>query len=94
MNEADTCTKYVVPKLVFARGDTAPRSFTEQRSFTDCRVYVRPESKTRRGEKERIDHLLHYTRDYAMCHRATCSRQPRPYICHIAVRRGGPIDVI
>lgn len=66
MNEADTCTKYVVPKLVAAGWDAAPHSFTEQRSFTDGRVYVRPDAKTRRGEKKRVDYLLRYTRDYAI----------------------------
>jgi len=66
MNEADTCTKYVVPKLVSAGWDAAPHSFTEQRTFTDGRVYVRPDAKTRRGEKKRVDYLLRYTRDYAI----------------------------
>lgn len=28
MNEADTCTKYVVPKLVAAGWDSAPYSFS------------------------------------------------------------------
>ena len=66
MNEADTCTKYVVPKLVSAGWDTAPHSFTEQRTFTDGRVHVRPDAKTRRGEKRRVDYLLRYSRDYTI----------------------------
>ncbi|TWT41367.1 EcoAI/FtnUII family type I restriction enzme subunit R [Botrimarina hoheduenensis] len=64
MNEADTCTKYVVPKLVSAGWDAAPHSFTEQRTFTDGRVFVKPDAKTRRGEKKRVDYLLRYTRDF------------------------------
>jgi type I restriction enzyme R subunit len=64
MNEADTCTKYVVPKLVAAGWDAAPHSFTEQRIFTDGRVHVRADTKTRRGERKRVDYLLRYTRDF------------------------------
>lgn len=64
MNEADTCTKYVVPKLVAAGWDAAPHSFTEQRTFTDGRVHVSRNAKTRRGEKKRVDYLLRYTRDF------------------------------
>ena len=66
MNEADTCTKYVVPRLVSAGWDTAPHSFTEQRTFTDGRVFVRRDNSTRRGDKRRVDYLLRYTRDYAI----------------------------
>lgn len=64
MNEADTCTKYVVPKLVAAGWDATPHSFTEQRVFTDGRVYVSADAKTRRGERKRVDYLLRYTRDF------------------------------
>lgn len=64
MNEADTCTKYVVPKLIAAGWDTSPHSFTEQRTFTDGRVFVKRDAKTRRGEKKRVDYLLRYTRDF------------------------------
>ncbi len=66
MNEADTCTKYVVPKLIAAGWDQIPHSFTEQRSFTDGRVFVRPDAQTRRGEKKRVDYLLRYSRDYSL----------------------------
>jgi type I site-specific restriction endonuclease len=32
--EADTCRKYVFPKLIEAGWDNDPHSFTEQRTFT------------------------------------------------------------
>jgi hypothetical protein len=38
MNEADTCRKFVVPKLVAAGWDNEPHSIAEQRTFTDGRI--------------------------------------------------------
>jgi len=38
--EADTCRKYVLPKLLEAGWDNDPHSFTEQRTFTDGRIVV------------------------------------------------------
>lgn len=35
-NEADTCRKYVLPKLIDASRDNDPHSFTEQKTFTDA----------------------------------------------------------
>lgn len=63
MNEADTCRKYVVPKLVDAGWDNPPHSFTEQRSFTDGRI-IPLGNKVRRGKQKRADYLLRYTRDF------------------------------
>ncbi len=37
-NEADTCLKFVVPKLQSAGWDNEPHSIVEQRSITDSRV--------------------------------------------------------
>lgn len=48
ITEADTCRKYVLPKLVAAGWDTEPRYFTEQKTFTDGRIVVTG-SKARRG---------------------------------------------
>ncbi len=62
ITEADTCRKYVLPKLTAAGWDEAPRSFTEQRSFTDGRILVAG-SKAKRGPRKRADYLLQYTRD-------------------------------
>ena len=38
MNEADTCRKYVVPKLQAAGWENEPHSLTEQKFFTDGRI--------------------------------------------------------
>ena len=63
MNEADTCRKYVEPRLNEAGWDDEPHSFTEQQSLTDGRIVVmgdRPRRKTRK----RADYILRYTRDF------------------------------
>jgi type I site-specific restriction endonuclease len=56
MNEADTCRKYVVPKLTEAGWDDDPHSIAEQRTFTDGRIIVA-------GAKMRaprdLDHSFH-----------------------------------
>ncbi len=62
-NEADTCRKYVVPKLIEAGWDTDPHSFTEQKTFTDGRIVVSGKLTRRRSQK-RADYLLRYTRDF------------------------------
>lgn len=36
--EADTCRKFVVPKLLAAGWDAEPHSIAEQRSITDGRI--------------------------------------------------------
>jgi type I restriction enzyme R subunit len=64
-NEADTCTRYVVPKLTTAGWNAAPRSFSEQVPFTDGRIVV-VGTKVRRKPRKRADHLLRYTRDLAI----------------------------
>jgi len=60
--EADTCRKYVVPKLVAAGWDEEPHSFTEQKTFTDGRIVVAG-SRARRRPSKRADYLLRYARD-------------------------------
>jgi type I restriction enzyme R subunit len=40
ITEADTCRKYVLPKLIEAGWDEEPHSFTEQKTFTDKDNYV------------------------------------------------------
>jgi hypothetical protein len=59
-NEADTCRKFVLPKLVEAGWDNEPHSFTEQRTFTDGRIVVAG-GKVRRRPQKRADYLLRYT---------------------------------
>jgi type I restriction enzyme R subunit len=61
--EADTCRKYVFPKLIEAGWDNDPHSFTEQRTFTDGRIVVSGD-KIRRKKQKRADYLLRYTRDF------------------------------
>lgn len=63
MNEADTCRKYVLPKLIQAGWDNEPHSFTEQKTFTDGRIVPAGSKVTRRPQK-RADYLLRYTRDF------------------------------
>jgi len=63
LTEADTCRKFVLPKLVDAGWDTEPHSFTEQRTFTDGRIIVSG-GTIRRGKQKRADYLLRYTRDF------------------------------
>jgi type I restriction enzyme R subunit len=63
MNEADTCRKLVLPKLVASGWDNDPHSFTEQRTFTDGRIVVTG-NKVRRRKQKRADYILRYTRDF------------------------------
>jgi len=65
INEADTCRKYVLPKLIAAGWDNDPRSFTEQKTFTDGRIVLIGE-KVRRQPQKRADYLLRYTRDFVI----------------------------
>src|SRR5437867_3596118 len=65
ITEADTCRKYVLPKLIEAGWDSDPHSFTEQKTFTDGRIVVTG-NKTRRRPSKRADYLLRYTRDFTI----------------------------
>ena len=58
--EADTCRKYVLPKLVEAGWDDEPHSLTKQKTFTDGRIVVVGD-KVRRRPQKRADYLLRYT---------------------------------
>jgi len=63
ITEADTCRKYVLPKLIDAEWDNEPHSFTEQKTFTDGRIVVIGK-KIKRQKQKRADYLLRYTRDF------------------------------
>lgn len=63
--EADTCRKYVLPKLMNAGWDNEPHSITEQRTFTDGRIVI-VGNKVRRRTQKRADYLLRYTRDFTI----------------------------
>src|SRR5437667_10193223 len=63
--EADTCRKYVVPKLQSAGWDTEPYSIAEQRTITDGRIVPVGQKFIRRPPK-RVDYLLRYRRDFPL----------------------------
>ena len=65
-NEADTCRKFVVPKLQTADWDTDPHSIAEERTFADGRIYPLPDGRARRGKPRRADYILRYTRDLSL----------------------------
>jgi type I restriction enzyme R subunit len=61
-NEADTCRRYVVPKLQAAGWDEEPHRLNEQVTFTDGRIVVVGRRGRRRPGK-RADYLLRYRPD-------------------------------
>src|SRR5437868_8382130 len=61
--EADTCRRFVVPKLQAAGWDNEPYSIAEQRSITDGRIVPVGKGFVRKPAK-RVDYLLRYTRDF------------------------------
>jgi len=63
MNEADTCRKFVLPKLLAAGWENEPHSIAEQRYFTAGRIIVRS-LKAERKKGKRADYLLRYSRDF------------------------------
>lgn len=63
--EADTCRKFVVPKLQAAGWDNDPRSIAEQRTITNGRVIPVGKGFVRKPPK-RVDYLLRYTRDFPL----------------------------
>src|ERR1700690_44670 len=62
-NEADTCRKFVVPKLQAAGWDSEPHSIAEQRTVTDGRVVPVGKGFIRKPPK-RVDSLWRYTRAF------------------------------
>lgn len=65
MNEADTCRKFVLPKLQNAGWDNEPHSIAEQRTITDGRIVPVGKGFIRKPPK-RVDYLLRYTRDFPL----------------------------
>jgi len=63
ITEADTCRKYVLPKL-YAAGWNDDQ-ISEQKSFTDGRIVV-VGSNARRRPSKRADYLLRYARDFML----------------------------
>lgn len=65
ITEADTCRKYVLPKLTDVGWESEPHSITEERTFTDGRIIVTG-TTVRRQPQKRADYLLRYTRDFTI----------------------------
>jgi type I restriction enzyme, R subunit len=63
ITEADTCRKYVLPKL-YAAGWNDDQ-INEQKSFTDGRIVV-VGTKARRRPSKRADYILRYARDFML----------------------------
>lgn len=63
--EADTCRRFVVPKLQDAGWDSEPHSIAEQRSFTDGRIVVAG-TKATRLKRKKADYLLRHTPDFTI----------------------------
>lgn len=63
MNEADTCRKFVVPRLQAAGWDADPHSIGEQRTITDGRIVPVGKGFVRKPAK-RVDYLLCYERNF------------------------------
>ncbi len=61
-NEADTCRRYVVPRLQTAGWETEPCRINEQVTFTDGRIVVTGRRGRRRPGK-RADYVLRYRPD-------------------------------
>jgi type I restriction enzyme R subunit len=66
MNEAETCTKYVVPKLRAAGWDEEPHAILEQRTFDAGRVVLTGDRPRRVKGKKKPDYVLRYTPDFLM----------------------------
>jgi len=64
-NEADTCRRYVVPRLQAAGWDNDPHRINEQVTFTDGRIIVAGRRGRRRPGK-RADYILRYRADFAL----------------------------
>lgn len=64
-NEADTCRRYVVPRLQAAGWEDEPHRINEQVTFTDGRIVVAGRRSRRRPGK-RADYILRYRPDLAI----------------------------
>jgi len=63
--EADTCRRFVVPKLQAAGWENEPYSIAEQRTITDGRIVPVGKGFIRRAPK-RVDYILRYRRDFPL----------------------------
>ncbi|TRZ98205.1 MAG: DEAD/DEAH box helicase, partial [Rhodocyclaceae bacterium] len=65
LSEADTCRKFVVPKLQEAGWDNEPHSIAEQRTITDGRIVPVGKGFMRKPPR-RVDFLLRYERNFPL----------------------------
>ncbi len=65
LSEADTCRKFVVPKLQEAGWDNEPHSIAEQRTITDGRIVPVGRGFMRKPPR-RVDYLLRYERNFPL----------------------------
>src|SRR5688572_30287728 len=63
--EADTCRKFVVPKLQAVGWDNEPHSIAEQRTITDGRIVPVGKGFVRKPPR-RVDYLLRFRRDFPL----------------------------
>jgi len=61
LTEADTCRKFVLPKLYAAQW--TDDQISEQKTFTDGRIVITG-NRPKRKEQKRADYLLRYRRDF------------------------------
>ena len=64
-SEAETCRRFVVPKLQAVGWDDNPHSIAEQRTITDGRIVPVGKEFVRKPQM-RADFLLRYTRDFPL----------------------------
>lgn len=64
-SEADTCRRFVVPKLQEAGWDNEPHSIAEQRTITDGRIVPVGQGFVRKPPR-RVDYLLRYERNFPL----------------------------
>jgi type I restriction enzyme R subunit len=65
LTEADTCRKFVVPRLQAAGWDSEPHSIAEQRTITDGRIVPVGRGFIRRPPR-RVDYLLRFERNFPL----------------------------
>ena len=65
LTEADTCRRFVVPRLQALGWDNAPHSIAEQRTITDGRIVPTGNGFVGTPPK-RVDFLLRFTRDFPL----------------------------
>jgi len=65
LSEADTCRKFVVPKLQAAGWDDEPHSIAEQRTITDGRIVPVGKGFVRKPPR-RVDFLLRFERNFTL----------------------------